>query len=176
MDKLLLHACCAPCLSHPLEMLHKEYRITVFFSNSNIYPSEEYFRRLEYVKKLVNIYGVELVIDEYKHEDWYNFVKERRNEPEGGKRCILCFYYRLGRLYKYASASKFSFVTSTLTVSPYKNSKLIFNIARGLATKYPNIKYLEYNFKKQDGYLKSIKLSKKYNLYRQHYCGCEFSL
>ena len=174
MEKLLIHACCAPCLSYPLELLNNEYNITVLFSNSNIAPVEEYNKRLENVKKLCDIYNVELVIDDYKHKDWLDYVKGLEYEKEGAKRCIKCFHYRFLKLFEYASKNDFKSVTSTLTVSPYKKSDIIFNIARGLSKKYSSVDYLEYNFQKQSGYLKSVQFSQKYDLYRQHYCGCEF--
>lgn len=194
MEKLLIHACCAPCLSHPLELLSgksdfkklkkenilneliiKKYDTTVYFSNSNISPKAEYDHRLKEVKRLCELYNMPLIIDEYNHADWISYVKGLEQESEGGKRCLKCYHYRLERLFKFAKENNFSKVTASITISPYKKSKTIFNIAKGLMTKYNGIEYLNYDFKKGEGYKKSIELSKKYNLYRQHYCGCEFS-
>lgn len=167
---LLLHVCCAPCSTHSIEVLKKDYGITLFFSNSNIYPREEYERRFENARKIADIYNLELVEDDYDNDAWMQYVKGLESEPEKGKRCIKCFEFNLRRTAAYAKRNNFDFFTTTLTISPHKDSKAIFNIGKNLGN------FLAMDFKKQNGFKDSIELSKKYNLYRQNYCGCKFSI
>lgn len=167
--KLLLHVCCAPCATSPLEQLIEEFDVTLFFSNSNIFPKEEYEKRLDFAKKLAAKFDVELVSDSYEHNLWLDFIRGLENEPEKGKRCEKCFEFNLSRAAKFAQENNFDFFTTTLTVSPHKPSEKIFKIGGALGN------FLEKNFKKKNGFAKSIELSKKFGLYRQNYCGCEFS-
>ena len=170
MDKAVLHTCCGPCASHCCHVLVDQgLKPVLFYSNSNISPLEEYVRRWESVKKLAGILGVEAYCDRYDHQEWLEFVKGHELDEEGGERCRLCFTFNLKRAYDFASARGLSFTTS-LTVSPYKNSKTLFEVGGA----YEN--FLKIDFKKKDGYLESVRLSKEYGLYRQNYCGCEFSL
>ncbi len=166
---ILLHVCCAPCAVHPIEDLIKEYEVTLFYSNSNIYPKKEYDKRLDYAKKIADEYKVDLFIDSYDHQEWLDFIKGFENEPEKGKRCVKCFEFNLNKTAIFARKNSFDLFTTTLTVSPHKSSRIIFEI--GEAT---NI-FLKKDFKKKNGFKRSIELSKKFNLYRQNYCGCEFS-
>lgn len=169
-EKVLLHTCCAPCCAPSGErMMNEGYKITLFYSNSNIFPREEYIKRLEEARRLASIWNVELIEDSWDHRDWLLFIKGYENEPEGGKRCEKCFEFNLRRTAEKAKELGFPLYTTTLTLGPYKNSKMIFRIAE----QFPG--FLEYNFKKKDGFLRSMELSKEYNLYRQNYCGCEFS-
>ncbi|MBW3020230.1 epoxyqueuosine reductase QueH [Candidatus Woesearchaeota archaeon] len=163
--KLLLHVCCAPCTAGCLEQL-KEYEITMFFSDSNIYPEEEYERRKYEAKKLAEIYGIEFIEDTYDHDEWREFVKGLEKEPEGGKRCFKCFEFNLRRAAE--MAKNYDFFTTTLTLSPHKSNLKIFEVGKNFE------KFLEKDFK--TGWAKSVELSIEHNLYRQNYCGCEFSL
>ncbi|MFC1691427.1 epoxyqueuosine reductase QueH [Nanoarchaeota archaeon] len=168
-EKVLLHVCCAPCASFCIEQLKKKYDITLFFSNSNIYPKEEYDKRLENAEKIAGIHKLNLIEDKYDHDSWKEHVKGLEKEPEGRNRCKKCFEFNLIKTAKYAMQNSFDFFTTTLTISPHKDSQKIFEIAKAL----PN--FLEIDFKQDDGFDKSVELSKKHNLYRQNYCGCEFS-
>ena len=167
---VLLHTCCAPCCAPSGErMMNDGYNITLYYSNSNIFPEKEYQKRLDEAKRLAEIWKVPLIADTWDHKEWLDFIKGLEREPEGGIRCGKCFEFNLHRTAEKARDMDFPYYTTTLTLGPYKNSKMIFSIAE----KFPG--FLEYNFKKKNGFLRSIELSKEYNLYRQNYCGCEFS-
>lgn len=169
-EKVLLHTCCAPCCAPSGErMINDGYAISLFYSNSNIFPQSEYTKRLEEAKRLAEIWDVPLIEDSWDHKEWLVFVKGLEKEKEGGARCAKCFEFNLKRTATKAKELGFPLYTTTLTLGPYKNSKMIFEIAE----KFPG--FLAYNFKKKNGFLRSIELSKEYNLYRQNYCGCEFS-
>lgn len=172
MKKLLLHVCCAPCSTHAIDLMKKDYEVALFFSNSNIFPKEEYERRLENARKIAEIHALELIEDNYDHNAWLNHIKGLEPEPEGGKRCLKCWEFNLGRTADYAARRGFELFTTTLTISPHKNSRAIFEIGKRL----DNARFLEIDFKKNDGFKHSTELSKKLNLYRQNYCGCEFSM
>lgn len=173
---LLLHSCCGPCSSYCLEYLHEYFDITIFYYNPNIDTIEEFNKRLDYQKKIIDSLGfdVKLIVPDYNHLEYLNYVKGYEQNKEGEKRCYLCYEERLNRLASFASG-KYDFYTSTLSISPYKNSNWLNEIGIRLNKEYPNTHYLYANFKLHDGYKRSIELSKKYNLYRQDYCGCEFS-
>lgn len=173
---LLLHVCCAPCFSGCISRLIKYFDVTAYFSNSNIDNFEEFNKRLDVLERYIknNDYNIKVVKDNYNHEDFLNYIKGLENEKEGGKRCDKCFEYRLKKSFEYALENNLEYITTTLTISPHKNVEIINLIGKRLEKEY-NIKYLYSDFKKRDGYLNSIKLSKQYNLYRQIYCGCEFS-
>ncbi|MCL2705755.1 MAG: epoxyqueuosine reductase QueH [Spirochaetaceae bacterium] len=168
---VLLHTCCAPCGSSSIErLLHEKNEVTIFFSNSNIFPEEEFFKRLHYVEKLANFYKIALIPDIYDHESWKKKVSGLENEPETGKRCFECFKFNLEKTAQKAQQLSISSFATTLTVSPHKNSMQIFEAGKN----FPE--FNKYDFKKQNGFLRSIELSKELDLYRQEYCGCEFSL
>lgn len=169
--KILVHTCCAPCAAPSGErlMLHG-YQVTLYFSNSNIFPQEEYEKRLFYARKLAQIWHVAMEEDTYDHHAWLQTISGLENEPEKGKRCVKCFDFSLARTAQMAERLGIPAFTTTLTLSPHKISKIIFT----LGEKYPG--YMPFDFKKEDGFLKSVQLSKKYDLYRQAYCGCEFSM
>lgn len=164
---LLLHVCCGPCASYVIEFLKKKYDITLYFFNPNIEPKEEYLKRLDSAEKLADKFNLLLIEGNYNNDEWREFVKGFEKEPEGGKRCGLCFEFRLKRTAELADELGFDFFTTTLTISPYKDAKVINKIGK----KYD--KFLEFNF--SEGYKKSISLSKECGLYRQNYCGCLFS-
>lgn len=177
--ELLLHSCCAPCSSHVITYLKDYFNITILYYNPNIEPIEEYNKRKKEQIKLINILNKENnninILDcDYENEEFIKISKNLEHEKEGGARCNKCFYLRI---YKTASMAKelhYDYFGTTLTVSPYKNSQIINEIGLKIE-KDLNINYLVSDFKKEEGYKRSIELSKKYNLYRQHYCGCHFA-
>ena len=170
MKKILLHVCCAPCSTHAIEMLMRDYEVVLFFSDSNIWPREEYERRLGEARRIAKAYNLELVEDSYDNEAWMEWIKGLESEPERGKRCPKCFEFNLKKAAEYAKSHGFDYFTTTLTISPHKDSKIIFGIGKALGN------FLEIDFKKQDGFKHSLELSKKHELYRQDYCGCKFSI
>ena len=181
-QKILLHSCCAPCSTAVIERLADDYEITILYYNPNIYPEEEYLKRkneeikyIELLNKTKPEISVKLMDCDYEPEIFYEATKGLEDEREGGARCSVCFALRLDKTAKLAKDNGFDVFGTTLTVSPHKNSEVINNIGNNLSEKY-KIKYLESNFKKQNGYKRSIELSKENNLYRQNYCGCEFGL
>lgn len=177
MKKMLLHSCCGPCSSSVLERLICDYDVTVVYYNPNIYPQEEYEKRKAEQIKLLNLAypNVKFLDCDYNQKEYFDFVCGLENEKEGGARCTKCFELRLSFTAKKAKELDFDCFTTTLSVSPYKNSKLLNEIGNKLSSQI-GIEYIEADFKKKNGYLRSIELSKKYNIYRQHYCGCKFSI
>lgn len=180
--KLLLHSCCAPCSTSVIDQLKENYDITIFYYNPNIYPEEEYLKRkaeeikyIEILHKTQPSISISLLDSDYDKDSFYSAVKGLEKEREGGARCPVCFRLRLEKTAKKAKEMGFDVFGTTLTVSPHKNSEIITKIGLSLEEEY-GIKYLAENFKKKDGYKKSIELSKQNNLYRQNYCGCEFAL
>ncbi len=174
--KLLLHTCCAPCSSSVIERLGKNFNITVFYYNPNIEPKEEYEHRKEEQKRFlkeINI-GIKFEDCDYDNEEFKNISKGLESLPEGGFRCHECYKLRLIKTAQKAIELNYDYFGTTLTVSPYKNSQVLNQIGKEIEEKY-NIKYLFSDFKKKEGYKKSIELSKEYNLYRQNYCGCLYS-
>lgn len=178
VPKLLLHACCAPCSSYCLEYLSNYFEITVFYFNPNISLKEEYEYRLNEEKRLISLMEfknpVNIVYGEYNPNDFYTAVRGLEKEPEGGKRCEKCFRLRLEASAKEAEKLGCDYFATTLTISPLKNAQLINTIGEEKGQKY-GVKWLYSDFKKKEGYKRSIILSKKYELYRQNYCGCIFS-
>lgn len=178
VPKLLLHACCAPCSSYVISYLSNYFDITILYYNPNIDTEEEYNYRLSelerFVKEYQTKYPVKVVSLGYLKEEYDNIVKGYEEEPERGKRCLLCYKLRLEKSFVYAKENNFDYITTTLTLSPHKNSKVINEIGSELESIY-QFKYLYSDFKKRDGYKKSIILSHEYNLYRQDYCGCKYS-
>lgn len=174
---LLLHSCCAPCSSHTIDFLSQYFSLTIFYSNDNIYPREEYEHRLDEQKKFVGEYNkdIKLLYDDYNSKDFYSAIKGLENFKEGGERCYECYLMRLEKTAKKAKELNFDYFTTTLSISPYKHAEKINAIGYRLQEKH-NVKFLYSNFKKNDGYKKSIQFSREYGLYRQDYCGCVFSL
>lgn len=173
--KLLLHCCCGPCSSGVIEGLLQNYDITLYFYNPNIYPNDEYIKRYQEQLRYAGIVGLPVVEGEYDTSIYYQAVKGYEDEPEGGARCYECFKLRMLQTAKYAKDKGFDIFTTTMSVSPYKNYEVLNEIGKDVSDQV-GIDYLWANFKKNNGYLKSIQNSKKYNLYRQHYCGCVYSL
>lgn len=175
---LLLHSCCAPCSSYVLEYLSKHFHITVFYYNPNIYPEEEYEKRVHEQQDLIRAmpaeYPVSFQSGVYDKERFYEMSKGMEDLKEGGARCFKCYALRLEEAAKAASEGGFDYFTTTLSISPLKNAKKLNEIGTSIAKKY-GIRYLTSDFKKKNGYQRSVELSKVYGLYRQDYCGCEFS-
>lgn len=175
---LLLHACCAPCSSYVLEYLSKSFDITLLFYNPNISPEEEYIFRKNELIRLTNEMPlpakIEVITEEYDASEFYSMANGLEDLPEGGERCKKCYRLRLARAAEIAKRLGFDYFTTTLSISPYKNAEWLNTIgceegeARG-------VKYLFSDFKKKNGYKRSCELSEEYRLYRQNYCGCEFS-
>ncbi len=176
--KLLLHACCAPCSSYVIEYLTKYFDITILYYNPNIDTESEFNYRLSELKRFVKEFKttnqVEVVSLGYNKDEYLEKVKGLEQEKEGGKRCYECFKLRLRKSALYAKEHNFDYFTTTLTISPLKNSKLLNEIGHDLELEF-GVNYLYSDFKKKEGYKRSIVLSHEYNLYRQDYCGCEFS-
>ncbi len=178
MPSLLLHSCCAPCSSYCLEYLSRYFKITVLYYNPNLFPAGEYERRVSEQKKLVSAlpakYPVTLVEMKGEPEEFYSAVKGLEHIREGGERCFACFKLRLERAARYAKENGFDFFTTTLTISPLKNAQKLNEIGEAAGVKF-GVRHLPSDFKKKDGYKRSVELSKVYGLYRQDYCGCVFS-
>ncbi len=175
--KLLLHSCCAPCSSAVLETLEKSFEITLFFYNPNISPEEEFVSRLDELKRLIDemeLKEIDIFTPEYNGDEFKKIAFGLENEPEGGARCAKCYRLRLEKSVRYAAENGFDYVTTTLSVSPYKNAEWLNEIGEKLSGEF-GVKYLMSDFKKADGYKRSCELSRKYNLYRQNYCGCIYS-
>ncbi len=176
--RLLLHSCCAPCSSAVLEYLSQHLAITVFYFNPNIFPEEEFLHRIAEQKRLISELPckntVEFIDHGWQSERFYAAVKGLEHIPEGGERCFACYRLRLEETAMLAAEMGFDFFTTTLSVSPYKNADKLNEIGEELAEKY-GVKHLPSDFKKKDGYKRSIQLSAEYSLYRQDYCGCVFS-
>lgn len=178
VPRLLLHSCCAPCSSYVLEYLSCFFRITVFFYNPNIYPPEEYAVRAEEEKRLIRempfVHPVDMLEKVYEPEEYYRAVKGLEREPEGGARCEKCFELRLYQTALAAKAGGYDYFTTTLTISPLKSAPKLNQIGERVG-KETGVAFLPSDFKKKDGYRRSIQLSKEYDLYRQNYCGCVYS-
>ena len=176
--KLLLHSCCAPCSSHVITELTPYFDITILYYNPNIYPYEEYQKRkteqIRLIKEIAKVNKIDIIDCDYDNNLYEEKIKGYESCPERGARCKICFNLRLEKTAKLAKEKKYDYFGTTLTVSPYKNSDLINQIGESLSSKY-QVDWLYSDFKKNNGYKNSIELSKKYNLYRQNYCGCIYS-
>ena len=176
--KLLLHACCAPCSSYVIEYLSNFFDITILYYNPNIDTYDEFNHRLDELEIFVSLFKTKNKVDVislgYNPDEYLEEIKGLEGEKEGGSRCLKCYKLRLKRSCLYAKENNFDYFTTTLTISPLKNSKLLNQIGNELESEY-GIKYLYSDFKKREGYKRSIVLSREFNLYRQDYCGCKFS-
>lgn len=175
---LLLHSCCAPCSSYVLEYLSDYFKITVLYYNPNIFPKEEYEYRIEEQRRLISLLPaknkIEFASIEYSPEVFYEGIKGLEHIKEGGERCFKCYEIRLMEAAKYASNHNFDYFTTTLSISPMKNAEKLNEIGSNISEIY-KVNYLFSDFKKKNGYKRSVELSKEYGLYRQDYCGCVFS-
>lgn len=173
---LLLHACCAPCSSYVLEYLNEYFNITLYYYNPNISPESEYSFRISELHRLVSEMNidVEIIDGEYTPEVFNEITMGLENEPEQGARCMKCYRLRLEHTAKLAKEWGFDYFTTTLSISPMKNTEALNSIGAALAERY-GVSYLFSDFKKREGYKRSIELSRQYGLYRQNYCGCIYS-
>ncbi len=177
--KLLLHVCCGPGSTTALERLFPEYDVTGFFFNPNIAPEREYILRRDEAKRYaLEVFGSKVGFEEgaFRPDVFPEAVKGYENEPEGGHRCEICFRLRLEETARYARENGYSHFCTTLTVSPHKNALLINRLGEELARNYEGLTYLPSDFKKRNGFGRSVEISKKHELYRQNYCGCVFSM
>lgn len=186
---LLLHSCCAPCSSYVLEYLARYFRITVFYYNPNIYPEEEYFKRVEEQKNFIhqfwkdvsgrenqeNYYRIEFLEGKFEKDRFYRMARGMEHLPEGGERCFQCYELRLREAAECARELGMDYFTTTLSISPLKNAEKLNEIGERLAEEY-KVPYLVSDFKKREGYKRSVELSREYQMYRQDYCGCVFSM
>jgi len=174
MKRMLLHICCAPCSTSVIERLKEEYEVTLFFYNPNIEPLEEYGERLEEAKRFASETGTKLIVGGYDNAAWREAIKGYEAEPERGKRCDICFDIRFKKTAEYAASNGFDIFTTTLSVSSHKDHLVINGIGSRLAEE-TGVKFYQANFKKGDGFKRSLELSKVHHLKRQNYCGCLFS-
>lgn len=179
VPRLLLHSCCAPCSSYVLEYLSQYFEVTVFYYNPNIYPESEYTKRVLEQQKLISEmrfkHPVTFIAGNYDSEKFYNMARGLEDVKEGGERCFKCYELRLREAAKIAKNGEYDFFTTTLSISPLKNAQKLNEIGMLLAKEY-GTEYLLSDFKKKNGYKRSVELSEQYGLYRQDYCGCVFSM
>ena len=176
---LLLHVCCGVCSVYPLIYLRKYFKISIYFSNSNIYPYDEYLKRLDALEsylKYLDDKEIKLIVADYNYEKYDEKLSLLKNEKEGGKRCFLCYCLRMEETYKYADIHKYDYCTTVMSISNRKNADYINQIGETLEKKYPSVKYLYADFKKADGIRQNEKMNKELNLYHQNYCGCKYSI
>ncbi len=176
---LLLHSCCAPCSSYTLEYLSQYFKITVFYYNPNIYPETEYHKRVQeqqqFIERLPVKHPVAFIEGNYDTDRFYEMARGMEQLPEGGERCFKCYELRLREAAILAAEGSFDYFTTTLSISPLKNAAKLNEIGERLAAEYKTV-YLPSDFKKRNGYKRSVELSEEYGMYRQNYCGCVFSL
>lgn len=176
---LLLHVCCGPCSGNVIKELSNSFNITIYYSNSNIYPNQEYQRRYLELLTFISSFNqdfshcIKVIEDDYLPTKYLDQISIYKDEPEGGKRCYLCYQKRMSQAFNYATKNNFDYWTTVLSVSPHKNSQWINEI--GAAFDQKETKFLFSDFKKNNGYLKSIRFADNYHLYRQSYCGCIYS-
>ena len=180
--ELLLHVCCGACSCYPLVFLYDLFDITILFSNSNIYPKSEFDHRLDALRKYVDQVNymfnqhIKIIVDDYVHEEYMKDLMPFKELKEGGHRCHLCITKRLQRLFQYASENNYKYVTTVMTVSRNKPVDFINEVGEKLSAKYPGITFFHTDFKKFNGQDVGVAISKKFGVYRQEYCGCEFSI
>ncbi|MBR0418700.1 MAG: epoxyqueuosine reductase QueH [Erysipelotrichaceae bacterium] len=175
---LLIHICCGVCSVYPLKYLSEYFRITIYFTNSNIYPYEEFLKRLEALQtylKYLNDPEIKLIIADYDNESYQKKVRHLKDEPEGGKRCYLCYRIRMEETFKYAEKNHYEYCTTVMSISNRKNADWLNEIGEQLEKQYPTVKYLHSDFKKGDGITMNDQMNSKLNLYHQNYCGCIYS-
>lgn len=176
---LLLHVCCGVCSVYPLIYLRKYFDITIYFANSNIYPYQEYMNRLNALNSYLNHLNdsnIKIITAPYDNDTYMKNLEALKDEPEGGKRCKLCYKLRMEETFKYASKEKYEYCTTVMSISNRKNADYINEIGKELEIKYPSVKYLYADFKKGDGITMNDKMNKELNLYHQNYCGCIYSM
>ncbi len=171
---ILVHACCGTCAAYVVKLLSEEYEPTIYYYNPNIHTYEEYQKRKNDLVWYANEFNYGLIEDKYDAKEWFDNVKGFENEPEKGMRCNVCFEMRLKKAAEYAANNNYDIFTTTLTVSPHKNSKEINRIGKEIEKEY-GIKFYKADFKKKDGFKKTMQMSKEFGFYRQNFCGCLFS-
>lgn len=178
VPSLLLHSCCAPCSSYCIEYLSQYFHVTVFYYNPNIYPDDEYYHRVMEQQRFINEfptkYQVDFIEGDYDKSSFYDIAKGLEKEPEKGKRCHKCYDLRLRRTATVAKEKMFDFFSTTLTISPMKDSQVLNEIGEAIG-KELGVNWLYSDFKKKEGYKRSTEISKEYDMYRQDYCGCVYS-
>lgn len=177
--RLLIHVCCGVCSVYPLKYLRQYFDITIYFSNSNIYPYEEYMKRLEALEnylKYLNDSSIKLIVPKYDNVNYTKLLTPYKDEPEGKKRCKLCYELRMEDTFKLASKEHYEYCTTVMSISNRKNAEYINEIGEKLEKKYKDVKYLYADFKKGDGITMNEKMNKELNLYHQNYCGCIYSI
>lgn len=176
---LLLHSCCAPCSTYVLEYLSDYFEITVFYYNPNIFPESEYTKRIceqqELISKMKTKNPIHFIAGDYDKDEFYRLASGHENDKEGGARCMGCYKLRLKETAILAKKGNFDYFTTTLTISPMKKSAVLNQLGESLGDTF-GVKYLNSDFKKKNGFKRSVELSNKFGLYRQDYCGCEFSI
>ncbi len=172
--RILVHVCCAPDALFVFGLLKEDYEVAGFFSNSNIHPREEYALRLEEARKVARTHGVPLIEDDYDPDGWLRLTRKFKDEPEKGRRCDVCYAARLGRTAERAAREGFDTFATVMSLSPWKKAAAMNRIGRQFAARY-GLAFLEADFKKKDGFKKSVDLSRAHGLYRQDYCGCLYS-
>lgn len=172
--RLLMHACCAPCVTHPIRVLSEAYRVAAYFYNPNIHPESEYEARKGEILRLGEKWGFEVIPDSYDKDAWFEAVRGLENEPEGGARCAVCYRFRLQKTAESARRKGFDLFTTTLSVSPLKKADLINAIGKEIQDE-TGTAFLVADFKKKDGFKMSCRYSREEGLYRQDYCGCIYS-
>ncbi|MBR5341497.1 MAG: epoxyqueuosine reductase QueH [Erysipelotrichaceae bacterium] len=177
--QLLIHICCGVCSVYPLQYLRKYFKITIFYANSNIYPYEEFEKRLNALKtylEYLNDPEIKLIIAPYENESYTEKISLYKDEPEGGKRCKMCYELRMEETYRYAMKHHYEYCTTVMSISNRKNADWLNEIGEKLEKKYPQVKYLHADFKKGDGITRNDALNRELNLYHQNYCGCVYSI
>jgi predicted adenine nucleotide alpha hydrolase (AANH) superfamily ATPase len=175
MKKILLHVCCGPCSTEVINRLAADNELVLFFYNPNIFPKEEYERRLAEAERFAAGRNIRFIRGDWEHENWLRAVKGLEQEPEGGKRCAACFEFRLGKAAMMARQQGADGFTTTLTISPHKQAADV-NSAGKEAGDREGVSFIPEDFKKKDGFLKSCRAASEAGMYRQDYCGCEFSV
>jgi len=172
MKRILLHVCCGVCAFASVERLKEEgYYVETFFYNPNIQPYQEYLKRKESAQKVSDITKVKNIDSKYNLFGWYKLCKSLKDEKEGGRRCGMCYKLRMKETFRVAESNQFDYFTTTLTISPHKVSSYIFEMGKLVGGDC----FLDIDFKKKDGFIKSVRAAKEFNLYRQNYCGCAYS-
>jgi len=174
---LLIHSCCGPCFTVPYMELKDYFKITIIYNNSNIYPEEEYIRRINELKRFIKEVDADIEIIElpYNNEEYNKDLEPYANDYEGHDRCRICYRKRLEEGYKYAEDHGFDYFGTVMSISRYKNSQMLNQIGLELEKEHPTVKFLPADFKKNDGYLKSLEIVKEHQMYFQHYCGCKYT-
>lgn len=173
--RMVLHTCCAPCSTHILELLKEVFDLALYFYDPNIHPREEYEKRRDEMRGYAETISIPFIEGPYDIERWFDVTRGHEDDREGSERCFICYEMRLGEAARFARDNGFGFFGTVLSVSPHKNAKKINEIGVSLSREY-GIRYLEADFKKRDGFKRSIALSKEHGLYRQDYCGCIYSM